>query len=283
MRLPSTRPAREYTARAALAGAALFLLGGTALADAKSDALFQKAREALAAARGLEAEATYMLAPVGRSGELAATIRLLRPNLGQFVVRPKGEASLAFAIYSDGKTLYRVRPLTKQYQRIPAPPKGMGDSSRIYLPLQAFYEPEILTAGADHEYLGARTVDGKSYEVVQGPAKAPLAGTARYFFGESGLLEGMEIDLKQEPPGTKMTFWLKNVNLTPSLTEKEFAYTPPADYTLHDPLAALEGSLLKVGTNAPDFRLPQPDGSPLTLSGMRKGKKAVLINFWFYG
>jgi hypothetical protein len=41
--------------------------------------------------------------------------------------------------------------------------------------------------------------------------------------------------------------------------------------------------LLKVGTKAPNFSLPNTAGKQQTLASLSKGKKATIVNFWFYG
>ena len=40
--------------------------------------------------------------------------------------------------------------------------------------------------------------------------------------------------------------------------------------------------LLAVGEGTPDFDLPSPSGGRFTLHDALQGKKAVLVNFWFY-
>jgi outer membrane lipoprotein-sorting protein len=272
----------RFRSRASLVGAALLALASVASADPKSDALFQKAREALSSARAMEAEVTESRTFGDQKRGFTATVRMMKPNLGQVTIKPEGNAP-GVTVISDGKYVYQVNPEAKQYQRGPANPKGFGGFAGFFAPIKAFFDPETLAATAEHKYAGTREVDGKRFDVVEFNSTRPPEGPTRYFFGESGLLEGMEVDIKDGERNGLGSFWLKNVRLNPPFTEKEFAFTPPAGFKLNDPLAELEGTLLKVGTNAPDFRLPQPDGGTLTLSGARKGKKAVLVNFWFYG
>ncbi len=44
-----------------------------------------------------------------------------------------------------------------------------------------------------------------------------------------------------------------------------------------------EPGLALIGRSAPDFILPTPDGGQISLSNALRGKKALLVNFWFYG
>ena len=46
--------------------------------------------------------------------------------------------------------------------------------------------------------------------------------------------------------------------------------------------AQASSGLLPVGKTAPNFVLPTPDGKKLALKSAMKGKKATLVNFWFY-
>ena len=64
-----------------------------------------------------------------------------------------------------------------------------------------------------------------------------------------------------------------------------FAYVPPKEATLYAPpsLDAYNKKLLAVGSVAPKFALSAPTGGRVELAEALKGKKAVLVNSWFYG
>jgi hypothetical protein len=70
---------------------------------------------------------------------------------------------------------------------------------------------------------------------------------------------------------------MSNVKFDVPKTAADFKYTGPA--AQEDPA---EAALLPVGKDAPDFNLPTLNGDKLSLSNVCKGKKAVLVNFWFY-
>jgi cytochrome oxidase Cu insertion factor (SCO1/SenC/PrrC family) len=44
----------------------------------------------------------------------------------------------------------------------------------------------------------------------------------------------------------------------------------------------MDGKLVSGGKPAPTFALRDPKGQPVTLSDVISGRKAVLVNFWFY-
>ena len=41
--------------------------------------------------------------------------------------------------------------------------------------------------------------------------------------------------------------------------------------------------ILQIGERAPDFTIPTPTGGEITLAGLLRGKKALVIWQWFYG
>lgn len=267
--------------RAALAWLALLVPIGTARADPKSAALLAKARTLFTSAHTLQADATASR----RHGEEKETeifrIRLLKPNKGHITVkRPDGKIEAQFVC--DGTSIYHVNPTAKEYQRMPSGLGGLGSLLNFYAPIRAFYEPRSLTADREHQYAGTRKVNGTTYQVVKLISKTPPEGPRRYFFRPDGLLEGMEAEVTQQDGAGTHQFWLKNVKLNAPMTAGQFAFKPPAGFKPFEPGAGVNASLLKEGMDAPDFRLPTPDGSELSLTAAREGKKAVLINFWFY-
>ena len=70
-----------------------------------------------------------------------------------------------------------------------------------------------------------------------------------------------------------------------ALSDASFAYVPPPGAILYTPptLDDYNKKLLPVGSMAPRFALSAPTGGKTTLADALKGKKAVLVNFWFYG
>ena len=55
---------------------------------------------------------------------------------------------------------------------------------------------------------------------------------------------------------------------------------------LHSPATAqqdMTSGLLAIGSKAPAFSVNSPRGGKISLASVIKGKKATLVNFWFYG
>jgi peroxiredoxin/outer membrane lipoprotein-sorting protein len=259
----------------------LLLVCGMSRADPAADALIQKALQAAAHARTLEADFTRRIQLGSRGGVFTGTVRLMKPNYARLQINT-AEGQDDMLLISDGKDAFMVRPPLKQCWTMRAAPKGMVGFSYVDLPaaIFAFFDPESLKKIPAHHVAGPRQVNGTTYQVVEFPTREEVPGTARYFFGPSGLLEGVEIVISDKTtPGTH-SYWLTNVRLDVPLTPQQFAYVPPSDFRV-SPLQ--KEPLLPLGSKAPEFRLPAPRGGQMSLSGLRKGKKAVLVNFWFYG
>jgi len=266
-----------------LLGAGLALgVGGALRADGKADAVLAKASQAAAQAKSLQADLEIRVARGEQTSSLRAVARLLKPNLGHLkITRADGYSQIAA---SDGKTLVRALENEKQYLRTPIQPKGenfpaLGHAAAS--PITAFFTPEALSTEGERTYRGAEKVGDQSYEVVEVAAPKPPQARKLYF-GATGLLEGAELKYTGAGAAQTVTMWLKNVRLDAPLEPGQLAYAPPSDFKVLD-VENPGGNLLPVGQAAPDFQLPTPTGGRLALSDVRKGKKAVLVNFWFYG
>jgi outer membrane lipoprotein-sorting protein len=259
----------------ALAACGTLAVAGLARADVKSDAVFKKARAAAAGAKTLEAD--VVLNAGGRA--MNATLAAAKPNKGILTLRgPDGKAMQT--MISTGTDTYMVMDAQKMYQKMPGTAGAQMIGAFPGSPIDAFFQPKNIGATGKSKYIGPTKVGGKTYQVVQvtGAPGPGGQGGQKLFFGAGGLMEGIE--LAGMPGGGKLTMWLKNMKVNGPLDQKRFAYTPPADYNTQK---GPEDSLLPEGKDAPDFRLPQLGGTELALSDARKDKKAVLINFWFYG
>ena len=253
--------------------AALLAAGSAAWADAKSDAVISKARQAAAKAKTLQADMELSV-PGGVS--FKGTARLMKPGYGNVSFSgPQG----AQMMISDGENFYQVSPAQNQYQKMPA--KGLAERALGLLPgspLAAFLTPDTIAAGGTHRFAGTKNLGGTTYQIVEVTSKQ-MPQSQKLYFGPSGLMEGMEATATNEGQKQTLTMWLKKVRVDAPMKAEQFAYTPPADF---ERPKSPDESLLAVGKAAPDFLLPTPGGGMLALEQTLKDKKAVLINFWFY-
>lgn len=266
---------------ALLAGVAL-LAAGPVRPDEKSDALLKKARESVAAAKTLEADLVATMKIGGRESTNQGTVRLMKPNYGEIKL-PGPNRSPGQTMVSTGKELFMSLDALKQYQKQPADPQG-GDLIGYTGPAGAmFLAPMTVGVGGTTRYLGMEKVGNATYEVVE-LTRPGGQQVEKLYFGAKGRLEGSEMTLKTDQPNQIVvrSLWLKNIRLDTPLKVEQFAYTPPADFKVYEP-PDFNALLLPVGKDAPSFRLPQPAGAgDLALEDTLKGKKAVLVNFWFY-
>jgi thiol-disulfide isomerase/thioredoxin len=253
-------------------------------ADEAADALIRKARQSAAKARTLQADMVWSRPERGNQQVTAyATLRLMKPNYGRIEYRGVPGGDISFIAISDGTSAFLVEPPVGQFQKMPALPKGVRGlvgTRELQAPVAAFFAPEGIDFGTASRSVGKKKVEDRTYWVVESTPKAGSGGAVRYFFGPSGLLEGVEAKINEKEKSGAASLWLKNVRLNAPTTADQFAYTPPADFKERTDSSS---SLLAVGARAPDFRLPLPGGGEVSLASSRQGKKAVLINFWFYG
>jgi outer membrane lipoprotein-sorting protein len=263
--------------QAALVGCAAVLLSGTmASGDAKSDALVKKAREVMAGARTLQADMALTMTGGGDKQTATMKLRLMRPSY--LDITATGLPGGTMRIISDGKDVYRVNEGEKQYKKMPASglPSFLGGAGQS--PMAMFFSPQGMTAGGTHKFGGTAKANGKSYQVVHVTTQeAPK--NRKLYLAPNGWVEGIELSDTESGAPDKITMWLKNVRVNAPMKAEEFAYAPPEGFEMPK---GPEESLLEVGKPAPSFLLPQPGGGQLSLEEARKGKEAVLINFWFY-
>jgi outer membrane lipoprotein-sorting protein len=257
-----------------LVGAACAVAATAASADTKGDALLRKARATLTRTKSIQAKLDVKAGPQALTG----TVEALKPNFGRVTLTSPGNGEMQRI--ATGKEVFMVMPADKTYQKAGG---GAGMERTLGLlpndPINLFFHPSDLGAKSRTRYLGAKKVGGKTYDVVEVKSK-DLPFAQQLYLNAAGFPEGVVMTV---PGAEKQTirFWLKDVKLNPALTGAQFAYTPPADFTLPK---GPEESLLPVGQPAPDFNLEQPGGQGIySLEQARKTKKAVLVNFWFYG
>jgi outer membrane lipoprotein-sorting protein len=265
---------------AALVLAALAL---PARADEKADALLKQVRQALGRLQTLQADLE-----VTGAGEkpLQGTLALKRPNLARIELKPPIE----ILIVSNGKDLYQYMKAGNQYQKSAVDVRGANIEFPYTMDLvQGFFQPETFgksASGAGMKYAGKETVDGAEYEVLEAPAAQAGLPSVRYFISPADHLVRRVVLKVSLDPGheIQLVATLKNLRAGAPVQSTAFNWRPPAAAKLVKPqtTADLEQKLIPVGKAAPDFNLPTPQGGRLSLGDALKGKKALLLNFWFY-
>lgn len=122
----------------------------------------------------------------------------------------------------------------------------------------------------------AQRIEIKSESAMQGSGKS-------YLYFDPVLKQPVGFEATTQGMAMKMAF--EDVKLDPGLTPKDFTWTPPQGWTeMNQPEAPdYTSNLLKMGSKAPAFALKTPAGTKMSLAKAMAGKKATLVNFWFYG
>lgn len=205
-------------------------------------------------------------------------VKMKRPSMIS-VVTPEAE------MHCDGKTAYMYVVSEKQYVKAPAGAFAPMLSSMFIgfdgvLGASPFY---VAPGKAKNGFF----VGKPSYVLTLKPTKA---GGMIGFLGDKVTLyvdksTDLPLGFTSESKGFNATQAYEDVVVGNSMADTEFAWTPPADAKqANDASAQAESdpALLKAGTVPPDFTLKTPSGDPLTLRS-KLGKKATIVNFWFYG
>ena len=272
-------------------GAALLATLGTSRvrADEKADDLLKAAEQTTKATRTLAADLSmseqYISAGKEVTLKAAGTIKLKKPALARIDFT---EGLFAKIILWDGKKLRTVLP-NAQSQKPTAEAQGKDLDTMWAAPVRMFFggQPaEIFGQGDKPEtaYLGRRVVNGADYDVVQLRGKAQVAYVMELYIAPGKPITRIDAEITQGTRKAKWNIALNNVQMNSELADAAFIYPPPAVAKARSfpTLDDLNNKLLPVGSAAPRFALSTPAGSKISLADALKGKKAVLVNFWFY-
>jgi peroxiredoxin/outer membrane lipoprotein-sorting protein len=209
------------------------------------------------------------------------TVTLLKPNYA--LMKLSGDYPLV-TIASDGKSRYLL-PDTSKYTIANADPHGKNiDSPWWALPVRFFFTQDVKPFGPDSpgwtssRHVGLETFQQESYTVVEVAGEKPMAYVARLYFDSRKILRRSVVRFGEGDQAATFTAQIDDVKAPSRLRAAAFKFTPPATAKLD---TGAESKMLAVGDAGPEFFLPTPNGDILTLSTVRQGKKATLVNFWF--
>jgi outer membrane lipoprotein-sorting protein len=251
-------------------------------ADARADALLKAVTATTRATQTLRADLSVSQSSLGVTQKLAGTLRLKKPNLARIVLTEPDNATIA----SDGKTLWILMTADNQYRKMDVDAKGNDLDFIGSVLISQFFDPQSLgsfgrLSYARSQYVGQETVGKQTFQVVELTSQKPVAYKIKLYISAQKRVLRLVADYTQDREAHHLVASLANVKTDTPLPTASFAYTPPksAQFVADTD----QSSLLAVGTQAPKFSLPTPTGSTITLAELLKGKKAVLVNFWFYG
>lgn len=134
-------------------------------------------------------------------------------------------------------------------------------------------------------YLGSARVDGIECDIVT--IKCPDNPVVKdwtyiYYIGkEDGIIRKLEKSMIVEIGMIKWVTIIKNLKINTKLDDKLFSYEPKNGIEIENykrVTKELLPSLLKIGEQAPDWKLKDPSGKEVTLKDLRG--KIVLLDFW---
>ncbi|MEO7715749.1 MAG: redoxin domain-containing protein [Capsulimonas sp.] len=277
--------------------------------DAKAMALLGDVEKATASAKGLTADFTVTSSfdPEKPAVVQEGAIQYLKPNYmhTDAWLLKKDETSGQMArdgapitIASNGKSEWIVMK-DGEYHQSDVDPMGKGLSNG-YDPSANFFDPsrsalkQIDDQKQKHllvslTYGGQQTWEGKKYDVVDWVAKpgfnfppamtkkAPngvVLYTQHLYIGSDKLVHRQAYDYNFGATGERA---IRNVQINPKMTAKNFDYTLPVGAHLPKPPPP-PTPVLANGVAAPDFLATTSDGKEVHLSDY-KGKR-VIIDFW---
>jgi peroxiredoxin/outer membrane lipoprotein-sorting protein len=242
------------------------VLGHPASAQTLSDPapIVSKLQEKLQSAKSLSIE-TEMRSTSGPP--LRFKVRALRPNY----YRVEGEKQ---SFFSDGKAAWQFFPLLGQYGPFMFSQGGMN------IPMAQGFE--FFSPPKDYKGTFARaeetTFEGKpAIALIQEPKEVPTLQLKTFVDPKTWLPVGFE----QVMNGKSSVMVYRNIRTEVAMSPDAFAWTPPKG-TVDMRTVKRDGPKpLEAGETAPTSTLTLTNGRTLAIPGVLKGKKALLVNFWF--
>jgi peroxiredoxin len=211
----------------------------------------------------------------------SGTIRLMKPNYA--LVNLTGEYPLR-VLASDGAVRY-LAPDEKSYTQEPMDPRGEKvDTPWWGFPFRFFFTQSLNPFGAKADpkeqldTVSSESINGERLQVLQAHGTSPMGQYKAQFFFAKDVLQRTVV---QFGAGTKTGMFearLTNIRLDMPYSATSFHFVPAAAQQR----SSISDGMLSIGEKAPNFTLPSPEGTNLTLLSQRQGKKATLVNFWYY-
>jgi peroxiredoxin len=280
--------------RAILLAVPLFTLAPAVDADQKGDALLKQLVATTRATQSISADLMVRERSGAHTWIWRGEVALKRPNLAQVHLEHKPLPRLRGSVVrliSDGKRIYWWEtPTHKDVRTWPTDPRG-GNIDPLYgaFPVLFFYGQFDNLFGPNapitSRYVGQKKVDEKRFEVVDVTDRRETSRTIRFYIGPDNLLHRTVGTVKRDEEEHTYEGILTRIQTGERLPAAYFRFRLPEGMTLYrEPTQQeTEDALLPMGTPAPQFTLAQLTGGTLALSDALKNRKALLINFWYYG
>lgn len=262
-----------------------------AQADEKGEKILREAFQKLHKAQSLSADLVTERALTGQPTVTGkGTIALKKPNFLSVTMSTQSNArAMKQTFVSDGKNYYNYFDGSRSYMRQETEKHPTAFTGDWEGEVDAFFGGAATADNLNADYAGTETLDGIPCDLIRITWKQQGGNRVlTYAIGQKDRLIHRtawtaKVDEKRSLTQTNR---LKNIKLNGAIAAKTFAFVPPKGATPYDPnaeLRAMEAKLVKVGAEAPAFELTDPQTKTrFSLAKMLDGRKAVLVNFWFY-
>lgn len=228
-----------------------------------------KLKSAVQRAKGLSYSASVYDVAEGKAKlREVVKVKAMRPNM-------IATQSALQAWFSDGVVSYEVRPQEKQFFVLSA------DKNGEWLPSGVGFNDYMAPSYYRPAFSRTNTVvfEGKSAVTLEFDEPAVPGLSQRVFIDPVTYLpRGWD----QLTAGTGIKVVFSEIDLKSTFPATTFRWTPPAGYTDGSKVKRVP-TLIPVGTKAPLLNFVDSSKSPLRMSNLVNGKKALLLVFWYYG
>lgn len=244
--------------------------------DEKAFKLLQEAVKTYANMQTISGDFVVRQHVVGHpANEMSGTFKAQKPN--RYRIDAGGAIPLRFV--SDGKNVLMVFNQQNAYSLMPFDDLAMNQTVTAVAPLTLFFNQHKLVApGTPTRYVAREKWNGAEYDVVE---QTLGRTTMRYYVGADHIVSRMKVHLEQGGQVADVDAFVTHVRFDAPMKQSDFPVDAPQGARLVN-IPRPGGNPVLAGSGAPAFSLPSPDGGDVSLSGLLRGRKAVLVTFWFY-
>jgi len=223
-----------------------------------------KLQNRLQQAQGLSLEVERISA---KGDRIMIRIMAMRPNY--LKVETENQS-----FYCDGNSAWQYFPLRAEYLPFVMDDKGM------FIPFAVGFNMYSPASQFKPNYTGFEEVvfEGKRViALVEEPKDIPNLRIRIFIDPESWLPVGSD----QKMLDNVDVYIYRNVRTDRHFTPADFSWVPPKGAIDGRKIKSHSAKPLQAGEMAPEFELPLTNGNLISLREALKGKKALLVNFWF--
>lgn len=221
----------------------------------------EKLQSRLQQAQGLSLEVERS----GTSLRILARIMAMRPNY--YKVETENQS-----FYCDGTSAWQYFPLRAVYRPFKMYDKGM------FIPLAAGFAMYSPPSQFKPDYIGVEEAVFEGKRVIALVEEPMPDLRIRIFIDpESWLPVGSD----QKMSDSVDVYTYRNIQTDRHFTPADFAWLPPKGVIDDTKIKSDGPKPLQAGEVAPEFDLPLTNGKHISLRDALKGKKGLLVNFWF--